>query len=100
MTPLTLIPMSRTIELPDEVYERLEAEASAHGKTPAEWIAARLPRPQREFRMSNGEPPRTLADLMEGLIGTVSGGGGESMAENHSALFGEYLEEKRRQGHL
>lgn len=35
--------MSRTVELPDDVYQRLEEEASAAGTTPAEWIAARLP---------------------------------------------------------
>ena len=34
--------MSRTIELPDSVYEALREEAAASGITPADWIASRL----------------------------------------------------------
>ena len=88
------------LELPCSVFERLQDTASQSGSTPEEWIAARLPAPPRVFVTSSGEPARTLADLMEGLIGQYSSGGAEGLAENHSALFGEYLEEKRRDGRL
>lgn len=146
--------MSRSIELSDDIYQQLEAEAFAAGTTPAEWIAAqlsndpaigngtgveadasasdatvkvdltssiygrlresasksgrsieqwisdRLPPAPRILLNRNGEPARNLAEAMEGLIGTYSSEGNEDLAENHSALFGEYLEEKRRAGHL
>jgi hypothetical protein len=35
--------MSRTIELPDAVYDALEQAAQANGTTAAEWIAAQIP---------------------------------------------------------
>jgi len=149
--------VSKTIELPDEVYERIAAEASAAGTTPAEWIAAqvtngavsatalhdatraetngdsigvvnvtlseavyerltetaaasgitpeawisgRLPSPAPVYITSKGEPARTLADMMEGLIGTYASSGSENLSENHSALFGEHLEAQRRAGRL
>ena len=36
--------MSRTLELPDPVYDALVRAAKASGETPVDWIAARLPR--------------------------------------------------------
>jgi hypothetical protein len=36
--------MSRTLELPDSVYEALLQAARARGMAPAEWITAQLPR--------------------------------------------------------
>jgi hypothetical protein len=36
--------MSRTLELPDPVYDALVEAAKASGETPVGWIAARLPR--------------------------------------------------------
>jgi hypothetical protein len=39
--------MSRTLELPDPVYDALVEAARASGETPVGWIAARLPRTGR-----------------------------------------------------
>ncbi len=47
--------MSRTIELPEPVYDGLVAAARAGGITPADWIAAKLPRP-------TPSPPRVMTD--------------------------------------
>jgi len=43
--------MSRTLELPDEVYAALQADARSSATTPAGWIASRLP------AQSNGKEP-------------------------------------------
>ena len=38
--------MSRTLELPESVYESLVEAARSSGTTPADWIARRLPVPR------------------------------------------------------
>ena len=44
---------------------------------------------------------RTLADRLTGKIGRVGdGSGSHPIAENHSALFGEIMAEKRKEGHV
>jgi hypothetical protein len=107
--------MSRTVELPDDVYQRLEEEASAAGATPAEWIAARLPVPcvhtndagsvaveTEGIPAVNGDAAtsqKTLADRMKGKIGRISSGRTD-LSERVSELFAEGLMEKRRTGHL
>jgi hypothetical protein len=48
---------SRTIKLPETVYEALHAAARAEGLTPADWLVAHLPHPAEE----KGEIP-TEAD--------------------------------------
>jgi hypothetical protein len=48
---------SRTLKLPEIVYEALHAAARAEGLTPADWLAAHLPHPAK----NNGENP-TEAD--------------------------------------
>jgi hypothetical protein len=120
--------MSRMLELPDDVYARLLDEAAACGVTPVEWIVSRLPRaaassgdePSAKPTQTLAErfagrvgvidtgpraraaepPPQTLADFLEGHIGVINCGGGESLAADHSRYFGEYLEQKRRDGRL
>ncbi|HEX6747464.1 MAG TPA: hypothetical protein VF092_09275 [Longimicrobium sp.] len=110
--------MSKSIELSDEVYARIEAEASAAGITPAEWIAARLPEccpdangasaPSDASEPSSGSAaatengastPKTLADRMAGYIGRVSSERGD-LSSRHRELFLEGLLEKKRTGHL
>jgi hypothetical protein len=54
--------MSRIIELPDDVYASLERVAREQGFTPVGWIANAVPPLPAE---------RPLADLLEGLAGTV-----------------------------
>jgi hypothetical protein len=57
--------MSRSIELPDELYQDLERVAREQGLTPAGWIASTLPGGGRSI------DERPLRDLLEGLIGAV-----------------------------
>ena len=114
--------MSRSIELSDDIYEQLEAEASAAGTTPEEWIAARLPKhcaecnesaqapstpsdqnPASGAGESSGNdasaPPKTLAERMAGRIGRISSGRTDG-SERVSEIFLEGLLEKKRTGHL
>ena len=57
--------MSRTVELPDELYRDLERAARERGLTPADWIATTLP----GGADSVAEHP--LSELLQGLIGAV-----------------------------
>jgi len=92
--------MSKIVEVPDEVYARIEEAASQSGNTVAEAVAARFPQKRPAPVLSGSAmPPRTFADLCEGLIGAVSLDRTD-LAERHSELFAEGMEEKRRQGRL
>lgn len=91
--------MSRSVELSDEEYERLEQTAAAQGLTPAEWIAWRLA-PWSRVVSSNGKSGKSLAERFAGHIGVVNSGGKERLSERHREVFGEILEEKRREGRL
>lgn len=82
--------MSQTIELPDNIYSALRDAADSEGVTPAAWIAAQLP----------DRPAATLAERFAGRFGQVASGGRERLSESGSKDFAEYLEAKRRAGHL
>jgi hypothetical protein len=49
--------MSRTLELPDSVYEALLQAARARGMAPAEWITEQLPRPESDAEESTSRAP-------------------------------------------
>src|SRR5438874_4044302 len=90
--------MSRTLELPDELYERLEKVAAEGHTTPVDWLDQHVPK-------SNGQTAqpvakRTLRERLEGLIGNFSSGGQERLSENCGEKFTDYLEQKRREGRL
>jgi hypothetical protein len=57
--------MSRTVELPDEIYRDLERVAREQGLTPAGWIASTL------SGGAGATDKRPLSDLLQGLIGVV-----------------------------
>lgn len=90
--------MSRSVELPDSDFERLEEAAAAEGVTPAEWIAERLPACPEAQACGNGKPAKTLADLFAGHIGRFSSGHGRPRIEDLRESFGEYLEAKHHAG--
>lgn len=92
--------MSRSIELSDEDYERLERAADIEAITPAEWVARRLPECPQAQPCANGKPVQTLADLFAGHIGRFSSGHGQPRIEDLRESFGEYLEAKHRAGNL
>jgi hypothetical protein len=88
--------MSRSVDLPDSVYAALEEAATAAGTSPAEWIASQLPQPAPTVEPEcDGQPPRTLAERLEGYIGLVHSGRGD-LSERVSELFAEGMVEKHR----
>ena len=82
-----------TIDVPDERYEGLIEAAAQENTTPAEWIIARLPLPRRKFPGA-----KTMYDRFAGRLGVVSSG--QPASDDIKDAFGEYLEEKHRNGHL
>jgi hypothetical protein len=103
--------MSRNVELPDDVYARIEAEASATGATVAEWIAAHAPNGCPPAHTNGGadsdaasqdlaEAPvetRTLADRLAGRIGRLRSDRGD-LSERGSELFAEALLAQQKAG--
>jgi hypothetical protein len=115
--------MTRLIELPDEIYERLKNTAATGGITPAEWIARYLaafgddkePCPNTTpARMIEEKPgalqpetvgtgtamPRNMAERLAGRLGRFSGSGGQPSSDNVAQAFAEHLEAKQRAGRL
>lgn len=121
--------MSRSIELSDEDYARLERAAKMERITPAEWIARRIPPcGEAEAQPSlKGKPERTTVDILAeragriasapdqagaevvyatmaerlaGRIGRIGSGTGEPSSDNVAKSFAEYLEAKQRAGRL
>jgi hypothetical protein len=90
--------MSRSIELSDEDYARLEQAAEQERITPAEWIARHLPPCAEAPACTSGKSPRTLADLFAGHVGRFSSGHGQPRIEDLRESFGEYLEVKHGGG--
>lgn len=74
--------MSKTLELPDPVYEALKQAASACGTSPVGWIAAHLPPADPSQSGENGTRPKTLAEAMAAHIGTVHSGGKEAPSQS------------------
>jgi hypothetical protein len=96
--------MDRIIELPDSVYEALQAVAAKSGTDPAGWITAQLaeeePKPESAPVIAPEESPKTLYDLFKPHIGKFRSDGTKVLSENCGEQFTEYLLEKRRKGHL
>lgn len=93
--------MSRSIELSEEDYARVEREAEMEGITPEEWMARHLPALDGEAKpCTNGKPVRTMADVLAGRVGLFDSGGDGMLSERHSELFADYLVEKRKAGRL
>jgi hypothetical protein len=84
-----------TIDIPDERYERLIEVAAQENRTPAEWIIARLPLPGRTFPGA-----KTMYDVMAPYLGRISSAPGQPSSDRASELFGDYVEEKHRNGNL
>ena len=90
--------MSRTLEISDELYDRLETAATASGTTPVEWLELHVPKVNGA--MPQPEVKKTLRERLDGLIGNFSSGGQERLSENTGERFTDYLEQKRREGRL
>jgi hypothetical protein len=90
--------MSRIIELPDDVYARIEEAASVSGNSVAEVIASRFPAAPQP--VSGNEQPRSMADLLADKLGSVASGGLDAIAARPGDVFSDYLIEKKRNGRL
>jgi hypothetical protein len=87
--------MSRTLEVPDELYERLEKAAAEVHKTPLEYLDYALPS-REEFEPLQG----SLYDLIRDHIGVFNSGGIENMKEDPNDPLLNILLEKKRKGTL
>lgn len=93
--------MGQIIELPDEVFARLQAAAAKAGQSPAEFIADVTSTATSGAPHAPDEKRLTLRERMSGSIGAVhSGLGKERLSENRGEKFTGYLEQKRREGRL
>jgi hypothetical protein len=88
--------MSRTLELPDELYERLEKAAAEGHTTPVDWLEHHVPKPNGQSTAPADK--KTLRERLRGLIGNFSSGGQERLSEDCGEKFADYLEQKRREG--
>src|SRR5204862_2872781 len=72
--------VSKTLELPDELYERLADAAATSGATPVEWLERHIPKPNG--RTAQPQATKTLRERIEGIIGSVASGGRGRLCEN------------------
>ena len=94
--------MSHLLEIPDDLYTALQAAAEVCGTTPLGWIAAHLP-PAAETVGTHDMPagvPKTLAELFAGRVGRIRSGATERLSEACGEKFTDYVEAKRKAGHL
>ena len=94
--------MSHILEIPDELYTALQEAAEATGTTPLGWIAAHLPTTKgiEDLQETREEGPKTLADLFAGRVGRIHSGAKERLSEACGETFTDYVEAKRKAGHL
>ena len=94
--------MSHLLEIPDKLYAALKEVAEAAGTTPIGWIAAHLPKTKgiEDLQEVQEESSKTLADLFAGRVGRIQSGGKERLSEACGEKFTDYLEAKRKAGHL
>jgi hypothetical protein len=91
--------MSKTIEMPEDLFAHLDRAAAAKGLTPRVWMDEKLPQALIGSAGVDGEP-KTLADLFAGRVGLFSSGSGEPRLETLRESFADHLEEKHRDGRL
>jgi hypothetical protein len=93
--------MSYQLELPDDIYSRLSHAAQEAGTTPIDWLDKNLPpeSPGNNVTAETGEG-QTMAEVLAPYIGKFHSGGALRASERVNELFGEYLEQKRREGRL
>lgn len=91
--------MSRTLNLPDEVYEAVASAAAQAKSTPVEWIARQAAKAKQRKSRSK-KKPKTLYELMKDHIGKVKGVSLKDLKDDPRDPFFNYLLEKKREGHL
>jgi hypothetical protein len=83
--------MSRSVELPESIYDELERAARDKGLTPAGWIAATL----SGWRLCTDQP---LPVLLEGLIGAIDSTGEPQSASARKPFADLIVRKLERQG--
>jgi hypothetical protein len=102
-----------TLDLPDETAERLRADAEAQGVHEKELLRAIVVQRYATapagaqgsgHEASDAGPRRTLRDRLAPHIGAIdsskTNGGQVSRLSEDKQAFGEYLEQKHREGRL
>ena len=94
--------MTRMFELSDDLYDELSEAAESVGSTPADWIATEARRARSHEPPGEQDPGHqgTLADLFKGHIGGFRNGRDKDLSLDCGEKFTDYLEEKRKAGHL
>lgn len=87
--------MTHQLELPDEVYQKLEMLANEQGVTPAEWIAARLSHHQVNDAEEEQDSPeeRPLSETLNGYIGVIDSSK-EPYSDDERTPLGDLVAEK------
>jgi hypothetical protein len=81
--------MARTLELPDDLYTKLEEAAETEGVSPAQWIGARLP------NAFERKPNREILDRYIGAFDSSM----QTPDPKYRTPFGDIVAEKlRKQG--
>jgi hypothetical protein len=99
-----LMSKSLTLTIPDEVYEAIVQAANTEGESSQEWIISQLPTVKGNGSHPQQSAPQqpkqeSLADVARRL-GSIDTGRPSDNSLRAKELFGEYLEQKRREGHL
>lgn len=77
----------------EEIAQHADSLAGHH-------VRVEVLEPETAVPPADGLPaPRNLADLLGDYVGAVKGTG-EALSEGTGGRFGEYLEEKKREGRL
>lgn len=92
--------MSKTIEMTDELFARLESAAAGEGVTPLHWIGSMLPAELDGNPSSADGRPKTMAERLAGRLGRIGSGTGLPAADEAADSFAEYLLAKQREGRL
>jgi hypothetical protein len=82
--------MSRTLELPDELYERIERAAGEAGTTPVAWLEQHVP-------TTNGTPAESAAlyERMKGHIGKYTVDWDQLKEDPNDPFFSDVLRQQR-----
>lgn len=107
--------MTFTLDLPDETAARLRADAQAQGMDETDLLRTLVEQRYATaagaetsngsgYEVSGTEPRRTLRDRLAPHIGAIdssrTNGGEASRLSEDKRAFGQYLEQKHREGRL
>ncbi|MBV9036661.1 MAG: hypothetical protein JO182_19385 [Acidobacteriaceae bacterium] len=92
--------MTHQLELPDEVYQKLEMSAKEQGVTPAEWIAARLSHHHvNNAEGGQGSPEeQSLSETLREYIGVIDSSQEPYSADERTPLGDMVAEQLASQG--